>query len=234
MSKSFRIMIIFFLIFLKNTTSSLTETQINFQNTQTSDFQGLFARKITEDIIYISNLQEDIKYDITTNSVIVQYNQKSTCYKGTVCPFLFPDTSCIISKKGTEVKIINIQNDTSISKHSNDKVRGIASFDENNVLILDGDGGLWSYVYVVKMNIITGSLTTITYWNQSDDAGVIYLTEISRYLMFTYYSTSNNFYYGYLNGSNLVWVEIMGTGMNQSTGYFQIIELKEHAYTIYT
>ena len=228
MSKSFRIMIIFFLIFLKNTTSSLTETQINFPNTQTSDFQGLFARKITKDIIYISNLQEDIKYDITTNTVIVKYTQKSTCYKGTVCPFLLND-KYIISKSGKVVKVKNLETDTSISKNSNDKVRGIVSFDENNVLIVDGiGGGLLSYVYVIKMNIATGSLTTIAEWYYTDDAGVIYLTEISRYLLFTYYSTSNNFYYGYLNGSNLVWVEIINTGMNQSTGYFQIIELKEH------
>lgn len=228
MSKSFRIMFLLFLILLEKTSSTITETQINFPNSQTSDFRGLFARKITKDIVYISNLQQDIKYDITTNSIIKQYTQISTCYKGTVCPFLLHDTY-IISKSGNEIKVKNLQTDTSISKNSNDKVKGIVSFDENNVLIVDGDGGsAFSYVYIEKMNIITGTLSTITSWNYSNDAGVIYLPEISRYLIFTYYSTSNKFYYGYLNGSDLIWVEIINTGMDKSTGYFQIIELKDH------
>ena len=98
MPNKIRLVFLILIKLLGRLLSFLTETQINFPTQQTSNFQGLFARKISKDIVYISNLQEEIQYDIISNKVLKQYTQLSTCFKGTVCPFLLSDFSYIISK----------------------------------------------------------------------------------------------------------------------------------------
>lgn len=60
-------------------TLPLTEIQINFPTPNTSSFSGLFARKISENKVYISNLQEEMIYNIVTNTMEKQIIKPSTC-----------------------------------------------------------------------------------------------------------------------------------------------------------
>ena len=167
MSKWVLTFFIFITLIVNVITPPLTEIKINFPTPNTSSFSGLFARKISENKVYISNLQEEMIYNLITNTMEKQMIKASTCSIGTQCPYMYMNEEIptyILSKNGRKVTAIDIINS---SKDNNDNVRSVTCFDNNTGLILDGSGGsLFFYVYLSKVNLATGDITEITKWDQ--------------------------------------------------------------------
>ena len=216
-------------------TLPLTEIQINFPTPNTSSFSGLFARKISENKVYISNLQEEMIYNIVTNTMEKQIIKPSTCSIGTQCPYLFLEgekPTYILSKKGQWVTSIDIQNNTYKDTKNNDKVRSVTKFDSNTDLILDGNGGTPGfYVYLHKVNLDSGVITTITRWDEVVDASAFYLSKYSMYFFVSYYDWSKNLNIGYNKGSGNNWKVVLNN-IGDSTNSFQMIELKDQKLVI--
>ena len=156
------------------TSSLLAETLINFPTPSTSSFKGLFARKLTSSQLYISNLQEKMMYDIENNSIIKQMTKVSICSDGTLCPYMAyynDQATYIVSKSGKNVKVIVLDSDSEVTGTSHDKTRSISDLDQDNVVVLDGDGGLSGSVHLMKFTISTGVMSTMLSWKQVTTAG---------------------------------------------------------------
>ena len=215
--------------------SALTETLINFPSPSISSFKGLFARKISSNKVYVSNLQEEMIYNLESNSMEKKISTPSTCSIGTQCPYLFmngEEPTYILSKNGKVVTSIDIAHNTSITKTLNKQVRSVTFYDNSNGLILDGDGGiLWGYVYLNKVNLATGGSTEITKWDYVDDASAFYSSKYSIYFFVSFNDGSGKISIGYHDGNDIHWEKYtMGIGLSKNS--FQMVELKEQRLVI--
>ena len=186
--------------------SFLAETLINFPTPSTSSFKGFFARKLTSSQLYISNLQEEMIYDIENNSIIKQMTKVSICSDGTLCPYMAyynGQATYIVSKSGKNVKVIVLDTDSEVTGTSHDKTRSISDLDQDNVVVLDGDGGLSGSVHLMKLTISTGVMSTMLSWDTVTDCGFISIKQESGQpliFVFTHYST---FYIEHTDGSSI-------------------------------
>lgn len=205
---------------------SFLETKISLSST--SNYQGMFIRKVTESTVIFSNKNQEINYSPETNSINKYYRYVSICAKGTTCPLLMFNgntPSYMVSKNKGTVQIVDLSNESKNSDldFSLD-VRSMSQYD-NEKIVVAGDDSTAAKKSVHVVNVKTREAKRYSRLETHDIEGIA--LKDSQIMVFRYYNVGAIVYCTaiFLNteGEKIKSVDI--TKIGDGVGYYKTLEL---------